>query len=139
MLIAPVWGERTAFFTVLMVYIVIINILNEIEVNKIIQVFFNKYFKFILLAGALAYLFVYFNTFLAFKDRERLISTQKENNAEIIEVIELPNYTLWTPNPNDNDDDLYHTETFKKYYGIQGNKIELIKGNFKYMILYRSE
>lgn len=116
MMISPIWGGRTAFFTVLMLYITLLLIIDDFEIKneKIYFVIMN------ILISIFMVLFVFYSFYCYFlnKEREEYINYQKEHNCQTIEVINLPRYYTWNTNPWG---DGWLSNTFKRVVGIDEN------------------
>ena len=114
MLIAPVWGDRTALFTTFILLVVNLSIIDEL-LTKI------HYKKQILLLSSSMLLIVatinlgyYINIHEQVKYRGVIIKQQLDIGADEILINEIPSDALWCINPTST----YHMETFKQYYHI---------------------
>jgi hypothetical protein len=134
MLVSPLWGARTALFTVFMLLIVNLFVLSEIVSNLKQTHIFEILGEFFLGIIMIVLVILYYNVYLQNKERGKSIAMQVTNNSDIIEIESIPPYTLWDIDPYDD----YHIETFKEYYHIPSDKKIVIKPyKYKYFIFYK--
>lgn len=134
MLLSPSWGGRTTLFTVVMLFIVCLLIINYYSFD----LFNNCIVKNILMVGMifwiLCMLILYHSVYMQNLSREKIIKKQVAEELKTIDVELILEYALHTPNAwND-----WHQAIFKKYYGInedvQLNR-KVIK--YKYKLFYK--
>lgn len=129
MLLSPVWGGRTSLFTVIMLYIDFIILLDykvEWKFKKITNLLYV-----LLIIYCFILLILYNSVYRQNVNREKMIKEQLDNETIVIE--RFPDTVLW----NSNAYNQFHEGSFKKYYGIsEDKKIERIKIGYKYLIFY---
>lgn len=136
MLLSPIWGGRTTFFTVFMLFIACMFIFNYYKYD----LFDNKIIKYILVFFTICFiicmLILYHSVYLQNKDRELSINKQIKDNKKIIEYYDIPFYAVFNPNASTE----YHQQTFKNYYGIKEDvKLKRLTLYYKYAIIYKGE
>ena len=129
MLLSPLWGGRTTFFTILMLFIACLLIINYYKFDA----FDYKIFKYISIIFIIIWtgcmLILYHSVYLQNKDRENSIKEQIKENSEVVKYTDIPFYALHNPNASTE----FHQGTFKRYYGIGENvKLKRITVNYKY-------
>ncbi len=133
MLMSPVWGPRTALFTVYFLIIVNLFVLNKIAlkektIKKLIIVS-----KTIILIIMTLYVILYYNVYRQNNNRLIDINKQLKDNKQVIEIEAMPDYANCNIDPIAD----YHVRTFKKYYKIPENKEILLKETkYQYYIFY---
>ena len=136
MMISPIWGGRTTFFTILMLYIACMFIFSYYKYDP----FNNKFFKYLSLIFTFGFiicmLILYHSVYLQNLDREESIYKQINENKKEIEYYDIPFYAVHNPNASTE----FHQGTFKQYYGIdQDVKLKRITCNYKYNLIYEGE
>lgn len=136
MLISPIWGGRTTFFTILMLFIACLFIFNYYKYDP----FNNKIFKYLLLIFTFCFiscmLILYHSVYLQNLDREASIYRQIKENKKEIEYYDIPFYAVHNPNASTD----FHQGTFKQYYGIDKDvKLKRITYKYKYNLIYEGE
>ncbi len=136
MLLSPLWGGRTTFFTILMLFIACLLIINYYKFDA----FDYKIFKYISIIFIIAWisctLILYHSVYLQNKDREAAIKEQIQDNSKVIEYTDIPFYALHNPNASTE----FHQGTFKKYYGIDEDaELKRITIKYKYNLFYERE
>ena len=136
MMISPIWGGRTAFFTILMLFIACMFIFSYYKYDP----FNNKIFKYLSLIFTFVFitfmLVLYHSVYLQNLDREKSIYKQIKENKKEIEYYDIPFYAVHNPNASTE----FHQGTFKQYYGInQDIKLKHITCNYKYHLIYEGE
>lgn len=136
MMISPIWGGRTAFFTILMLFIACMFIFSYYKYDP----FNNKIFKYLSLIFTFVFitfmLVLYHSVYLQNLDREKSIYKQIKENKKEIEYYDIPFYAVHNPNASTE----FHQGTFKQYYGInQDIKLKRITCNYKYHLIYEGE
>jgi hypothetical protein len=134
MLLSPIWGSRTALFTVFMLIVVNLFILSEIVSNfkktKLLEIAGKASLGIIMIVLVI----LYHNFYLQNNEREKVIARQIANNSDIIQIEGIPNYAIGGIDPYDD----YHIKTFKEYYHIPENKkLIIMPYKYKYFILYK--
>ena len=131
MLLSPVWGGRTALFTVIMLYIDFIILLDYLidsdfkKITNVLYIFTIIYCTILLI--------LYNSVYRQNINRENMIQKQLQQNCDTIVIERFPDFILW----NSNAYNEFHENSFKKYYGIPMNKkIERIKVGYKYLLIY---
>ena len=115
MMMSPTWGGRTAILTTFMLYMIVLVVLFELDIDysKAVYIVFN------FIIGLFVLLFSIYS-FYIYKlniDRNKYINYQLKNNYEKIDVIILPGYWTWNLNTWDSDGGFAYN--FKKSYGIK--------------------
>jgi hypothetical protein len=134
MLLSPVWGSRTALFTVFMLIVINIFVLSEIVSNfkktKLLEIVGKTSLGVIMIVLVI----LYYNVYLQNNEREKAIIMQVADNSDIIKIEGIPNYAIGGIDPYDE----YHIKTFKGYYHIPEDKELIITPyKYKYFILYK--
>ena len=131
MLLSPLWGGRTGLFTLTMLYINIIILLNN-KVRLNLKIVTNLlYLFFFAYSGVL--LILYNSVYRQNLNREYEIKEQLAKNYDIISIERFPDTVLWNSNAYNG----FHEASFKKYYSIpEDKKIERIKVIYKYYLFY---
>lgn len=136
MIISPIWGGRTTFFTILMLFIACMFIFNYYKYNP----FNNKIFKYFSLIFTFCFiicmLVLYHSVYLQSIDRKTSIDKQISENKKEIVYYDIPFYAVHNPNASTE----FHQGTFKKYYGInQNTKLKRLTYKYKYNLFYEGE
>jgi len=125
MMLAPVWGGRTAFFTTVMLYMVFLLIINDLDSK---EKYINRIFVIInSLIMCFSLLFVSYSIYLHNLSclRDEYIRYQIFKGNSEIEVIILPAYYTWNTTPWG---DGFTAQKFKSYMGIkQEIPLKLVK------------
>ncbi|MDO5569675.1 MAG: DUF6056 family protein, partial [bacterium] len=127
MLVAPIWGERVAIFTEIILLIISLKIIKDC--------FNRKYNKLLIsfMGVLLSYFIIMFSLiFIVQKDRDAYIKYQLQD--EKVQEIEVYNHFItyvWTRAPWGD----YHSNVFKNYYGID-EKISLKIVNHKFSLAF---
>lgn len=131
MLLSPIWGGRTSLFTVIMLYINFI-ILLESKVEWKLKTLTKLLYTFLILYCFIL-LILYNSVYRQSINREKAIKEQLEKDYNTIVIERFPDQILW----NSNAYNTFHEGSFKKYYGIpEDKKIERVKIGYKYFLLY---
>jgi len=122
MFISPIWGGRTSFFTVLMLYIVILLIFDQFKIKN------EKILSYILNICICLFMvgFIFYSCYCNYIDklRKQYIDYQLNNNYKVVEVILMPKRYTWNASPWGTG---WLPYTFKKVMGIPDNvEIKLI-------------
>jgi len=122
MFISPIWGGRTSFFTVLMLYIVILLIFEQFKIKN------EKILSYILNICICLFMvgFIFYSCYCNYIDklRKQYIDYQLNNNYKVVEVILMPKRYTWNASPWGTG---WLPYTFKKVMGIPDNvEIKLI-------------
>lgn len=131
MLMSPIWGFRTSFFTYLFLCIVALCVIN----NYLQEIkMFDRLAWCLVLMCSLFYLVFYINVYRCQINLERSIKKQIKDDSNIIYVESFPGFAGCNINPiND-----FHKELYKQYYEIPSDKeLVITEGNWKYIIFYR--
>jgi len=119
MMISPVWGERTAFLTTVMLYLLMLCIINNLD-NKFIK---NKKTNMIItiFIALFSLMFVAYTIYYhnLVSTRDSYIKEQIKNQKKEIEVIITPSYYTWNVTPWGEEGFLI--DTFKSVMGIEDN------------------
>ena len=112
MLLSPIWGGRTTLFTVIMLSINLLILIDNynIKYKNIITILLYSY----LIYHIIILLITYNSVFKQQKDREVAINRGIKNEDKVIDIGRFPDNLLW----NSNAWNKFHEEQFKKYYGI---------------------
>ncbi len=116
MMISPVWGGRTALFTVILLFMALLYLLLEITNLKQHRIYFKLSHGLGLLSIFLmmGYLFAYWQVHEFCDFRNQSIHEQLQKQSDPIIVYATPKLLLEGNDPLDE----YHVMTFKKYYHI---------------------
>lgn len=132
MLLSPIWGGRTALFTLVFLYIDILMILEFLEL-KINYKLITKFLYLIFFIYIIILLVLYHSVHLQKLERERSIKAQLSNNLEAISIERFPDNILW----NSNAYNKFHEGSLRKYYNIPKNVvINREKVYYKYKLIY---
>lgn len=132
MLLSPIWGGRTSLFTVIMLTINILILIDNYNLNikKPLNIFL--YTIFIIYITTL--LVLYSSVYRQQKFREESISKQINSGSNVITIERFPENILW----NSNAWNEFHENSFKEYYGINSDvEINRIRVDYKYQLIYR--
>ena len=131
MLLSPIWGGRTALFTIILLTINILILFEDynFKISKLLSITIS-----ICSVSYLLLLIILYNSvYRQQKNREEMIKEQLDSKNEVITIERFPEDVLW----NSNAWNEFHENSFKKYYGIPSDtKIERIKIRYKYYIWY---
>ena len=128
MLASPTWGYRTSLATYIFLTIPQIEIIDRININKIIE----KTLILITLIVSLIWIVFYINIRIAQNDLETSIKKQLKEDKEIIEIESFPSYANCNINPTNE----YHLTKFKEYYQIPEEKqVVVLPNNWRFIII----
>jgi hypothetical protein len=125
MLIIPTWGDRITLYTVLVLTIVGVVLIDKIIIDKTnilrpLKIVYTISFIYLLVC------FISINQINNY--REKYIKKQLNNNLETIEVIRNPIMYLWNNNPQSD----YFINTYKGYMNIPEDKdIKIVNVSYK--------
>ena len=125
MLIIPTWGDRITLYTVLILTIVGVVLIDKIIIDKTnilrpLKIVYTISFIYLLVC------FISINQINNY--REKYIKKQLNNNLETIEVIRNPIMYLWNNNPQSD----YFINTYKGYMNIPEDKdIKIVNVSYK--------
>ena len=127
MLFSPIWGGRTTSFTVVMLFIVCMLIINNYKADLFNNTLFKRSLVIITVLWILCMLILYYNVYLQNKNRELTIEKQIAENSKTVTLELLPEYALHTANAWNN----WHQSMLKAYYGIDDD-VQLNRKVVKY-------
>lgn len=117
MLLSPVLGHRTAVFTVYLLFIVLLNLVDSLVINK--KIFIGLILVLCFIIYKKEQQFEYKYTLASAIDKERLVEIQYyKDNPEITEIwiTAMPEYLVHSANIY--PDDIVHSDAFKAYFGL---------------------
>lgn len=116
MMISPVWGERTAFLTTIMLYLLMLSIINKLDDNFIKSKKTNIIVTILIALFSLLFTIyaIYYHDLV--NDRDNYIKRQIKDGKKEIEVIITPSYYTWNVTPWGEEGFL--VDTFKYVMGI---------------------
>ena len=128
MLASPTWGYRTSLATYILLAIPQIEVIDRININKIIE----KTLVVITALVSLIWIIFYINIRLVQNDLELSIKNQLKIDKEVIEIESFPSYANCNINPTNE----YHLTKFKEYYQIPDDKqVEILPNNWRFIII----
>lgn len=131
MLLSPIWGGRTALFTLIMLSINILILIDSYSLKQIKKI--NKLLFVILIFYIIVLLILYNSVYRQQIVRENSIKEQIQNNETLIIIERFPENILW----NSNAWNEIHEKSFKSYYDI-GKEVEIYRKKiiYKKLIFY---
>ena len=124
MLYSPLFGARSSLYTIFYIIIVICIIINEVNINKYINIVISALCIIIVTRYGYQYYDIYGTINEVNVERDSIIEYYRQNpNVEEAWILRYPDYYLHGANVE--PDDIYHLETFKRYYNLnqEPNKI----------------
>lgn len=132
MLLSPIWGGRTSLFTIIMLSISLLILVDNYNFN--IKKQLNIFLYIIFISHITILLVLYSSVYRQQNFREKSISKQVNSEINIITIERFPEDVLW----NSNAWNKFHENSFKTYYGINSDaEINRTRVDYKYRLLYR--
>ena len=126
MLYSPIYGSRSAIYTVYYLIVVTAMLFDEININK-------KMAMFVVMIGLLVIIadrtheYIYKYRLVGLKQQERLEIIKYYKEHPEVEEAWIPRFPVYTIHGGDVEDgDTYHFETFKEYYGLPQSADKII-------------
>ena len=117
MLYSPLFGPRSSLYTIFYIIIVICLIINEININRYLNYLFTLICLIIVILQGNRYYKVYATIETVNIERDSIIEYYKVNpEVEEAWILRYPDSYLHGANVE--PDDIYHLETFKRYYNL---------------------
>ena len=133
LLLSPISGDRTALFTVYMLYIFAFILLNEIEAKEKLVKVGKVAAKIVFTFSICLLLVIYFNAYRMQIDREKVIKESVQKNPSEVTVLLFPEKILH----NLNTWNEFHQIEFKRYYDLDKDiKIKRVKTQWWNSIIY---
>lgn len=133
LLLSPISGDRTALFTVYMLYIFAFILLNEIEAKEKLVKVGKVAAKIVFTFSICLLLVIYFNVYRMQIDREKVIKESVQKNPSEVTVLLFPEKILH----NLNTWNEFHQIEFKRYYDLDKDiKIKRVKTKWWNSIIY---
>ncbi len=128
MLYSPIYGSRSAIYTVYYLIVVSVMLFNEtIICNYKKTILFTCMILFIIIVGDRTHEYVYKYRLVGLKQQERLEIIKYYKDHPEVEEAWIPRFPVYSIHGADIEEgDTYHFETFKEYYGLPQSADKII-------------
>jgi len=122
MLYSPIYGSRSALYLVYYLLLVSLIILSSLQLNKLVYLFICLFLLAIIADRSYEYYNKYNDVLKIEKERQEIIQYYRDHPED--EEAWIPRFPIYTIHGADiEQEDTYHLQTFKEYYGLSQESI----------------
>ena len=131
MLCSPIYGSRSAIYTIYYLIVVSVMLFNETIVSKK-TILFGFCLLFLIIIGDRTHEYINKYHWVGLREKERLIVIQYYKDHPDVKEAWIPRFPANSIHGGDVEEgDTYHFETFKKYYGLPQSADKIVFYNWE--------